>query len=293
MKFKTLKTILSHPLTAGTPVQTLFRFFKRGIVIRLHRHPVVYPFIGGTHLVVEKGMSSAELQIYTGLYDFCETAFLIHYLQKDEDLFVDVGANIGVYSVLTAGVSQVPTIAAEPAPQAFERLKRNIRYNQLDALVELENVAIGDQNGFLYFTSELDAVNHVVPEGSRESALKVPSITLDELLVGKNPTCLKIDVEGFEANVINGATAVLSAEALQVVIMETNGLSDQYDYGQGYLHQKLLSFGFSPCRYEPVSRKLIRLDGPLDTNTLYVKDVEAAQKRTAVGPRFSVGHHSF
>lgn len=293
MKLKTIKTVLNHPLNAGRPLSALCRLFKRGLVVRLHRSPIAYPFVENTFLVVEQGMSSAELQIYTHLYDFREMAFLLHYMRKEEDVFVDIGANIGVYTVFAAGLAEVRVIAAEPAPGTFRKLERNVLFNGLQKNTELHNVAVGDENGYLDFTSGLDAVNHVVLNGEGKNTVKVPAVTLDHLLADKEATCLKIDVEGFEANVINGASSVLSRDSLQVVIMETNGLSDLYSFGQNYLHDKLVSFGFSPCAYDPFLRKIIILEQPDDTNTIYIKNVEAAVTRVREGRRFSVGGWKF
>ena len=130
MKLKTIKTVLGHPLNKDRKVKALMTLFKRGLVIRLHKHPMIYPFVEHVSLVVDKGMSSAELQIYTGLYDTNEMLFVMHYLRQ-EDTFVDVGANIGVYSVLASGITGAKSLSFEPIPSTFANLKRNINYNNL------------------------------------------------------------------------------------------------------------------------------------------------------------------
>ncbi|WP_353721710.1 FkbM family methyltransferase [Dyadobacter sp. 676] len=186
MKLKTIKTILSHPLNQHQKLAALLTFFKRGIIIRLHRHPIVYPFVEDTSLVVEKGMSSAELQIYTGLYDLHEMLFLMHYLRPG-DTFVDVGANVGVYTLLAAGVAGADAIAFEPIPSTFSKLRRNIAYNALLDRVDLRNLGVGDKEETLVFTSNLDATNHVVSNENdlHGATTKVHVDTLDHLLTGK------------------------------------------------------------------------------------------------------------
>lgn len=295
MKLKTIRTVLSHPLNADRPFEALFRFLKRGVMVRLHRFPIVYPFIENTFLVVERGMFSAELQVYTYLYDFREMFFLLHYMREGEDVFVDVGANVGVYTVLAAGGAKVRSVAVEPVPETFRRLERNVAFNGLNDLTELHNVGAGDRKGHLNFTTNLDAVNHVVREtgAANTPSMSIPVMTLDDLLANTDVTCLKIDVEGFEANVVNGASSVLERAALQVVIMETNGLSDQYAFSQSYLHDQLVSFGFHPCRYDPVTRGIIRLERPDEANTIYIKDVDWAMHRVEGGRRFKIADRSF
>lgn len=280
MKLKTIKTILSHPLNQQNKLSALITFFKRGIVIRLHHHPMVYPFLENTSLVVEKGMSSAELQIYTGLYDLHEMLFLTHYLRPG-DTFVDVGANVGVYTLLAAGVAGANAVSFEPIPSTFSKLRRNVTYNDLLDRVDLRNLGVGDKEETLVFTNNLDATNHVVSSEKdlAGATTKVPVDTLDRLLTGKKANFLKIDVEGFEANVINGAPDTLASPDLKVIIMETNGLSDQYEFGQNYLHNKLLSLGFAPHSYDPFKRNLQEISTTGSQNTIYLRDSGFVRER--------------
>ena len=274
MKLKTIKTILGHPLNKNNKISALLTFIKRGLIIRLHKYPIVYPFVENTLLVVDKGMSSAELQIYTTLYDTNEMLFVMHFL-RPEDTFVDVGANIGVYSVLASGITGAKSLAFEPIPSTFANLKRNINFNNLQANTELFNLGVGDKEETLTFSNSLDAINHVIHEtGFSGDTTSVPVNSLDNLLVGKNINLLKIDVEGFEANVINGATQTLERPELKVIIMETNGLSDQYEFGQNYIHDKLLSVGFQPYNYSPKERKLSKITATNPENTIYIRDLE-------------------
>ncbi len=279
MKLKTIKTILGHPLNKNRKIGALLTFFKRGVVIRLHKHPIVYPFVENTFLVVDKGMSSAELQIYTTLYDTNEMLFIMHFL-RPEDTFADVGANIGVYSVLASGITGAKSIAFEPIPSTFASLKRNMQFNNLLQRAELHNLGVGDKEETLTFSNSLDAINHVIHDsGFQGATTSVPVTSLDKILQDKPVNVLKIDVEGFEANVINGAPQTLLRPELKAVIMETNGLSDQYEFGQNYLHDKLLGIGFLPYNYLPAQRKLVKIEGTNPENTIYIRDLAFVQQR--------------
>jgi hypothetical protein len=70
---------------------------------------------------------------------------------------------------------------------------------------------------------------------------------------------MKIDVEGFEANVIQGAPALLVQPLLQAVLIELNGLGARYGFSDADIHARLLDFGFHPVRYEPFDRRLVAL----------------------------------
>ncbi len=266
-------------MNQGRKISALITFFKRGVLIRLHKYPMIYPFIENTFLVVDKGMSSAELQIYTTLYDTNEMLFMMHFLDSD-DTFVDVGANIGVYSVLASGVAGAKSISFEPIPSTFANLKRNIDFNNLQSKAELFNMGVGDKEEMLTFSNSLDAINHVIHDASFSGATaSVPVNSLDNLLVDKNVNLLKIDVEGFEANVINGASKTLERPELKVIIMETNGLSDQYEFGQNYIHDKLLRLGFIPYNYFPKERRLNKITDTNPENTIYIRDLAYVEKQ--------------
>jgi len=285
MKLKTIRTILNHPLNRNRKLSALFTFFKRGLIIRLHKYPIVYPFLENTFLVVDKGMSSAELQIYTSLYDTNEMLFMMHYL-RPEDTFVDIGANIGVYSVLASGVTGAKSLSFEPIPSTFSRLKRNINYNNLQDKTELFNLGVGDKEEMLVFSDSLDAINHVISDGNYSGPVtNIPVNSLDNLMANQTPNLVKIDVEGFEANVINGATKTLERPELRVIIMETNGLSDQYEFGQNYIHNKLLSLGFTPNSYSPNERKIIPIESTNPENTIYIRDMEFVKERIRTGKK--------
>jgi hypothetical protein len=118
---------------------------------------------------------------------------------------------------------------------------------------------------------------------------RVPVNSLDNVLVDKNISLLKIDVEGFEANVINGALKTLERPELKIIIMETNGLSDQYEFGQNYIHDKLLGLGFLPYNYFPVERKLTKITTTNPENTIYIRDLTFVENRIKTSRKIKLG----
>jgi len=68
-------------------------------VRRLVSGPILYPYVGNLSYLARPGMAGIVGNIYMGLEDFEEQSFLLHLLQPG-DLFVDVGANMGAYSLL-------------------------------------------------------------------------------------------------------------------------------------------------------------------------------------------------
>ena len=95
--------IAGHPLTRDQKLRAFGRFFRWQVESRLRRE-VIVPWIGGTRLAARKGMTGATGNIYCGLHEFEDMAFLLHFLRPC-DAFVDAGANI-VYTIRLASGCQ-------------------------------------------------------------------------------------------------------------------------------------------------------------------------------------------
>ena len=154
------------------------------------------------------------------------------------------------------------------------------------------NIGIGSQKTILSFTKNLDVVNHVIlnelPD-QQQALISVSCEPLDLLLTDQQkPSLLKIDVEGFEQEVINGAEKLLNDEALKAIIIELNGSGGRYGYDDTNIHQQLLSYGFYSYQYAPFTRKLKRVNGFGNLNTIYLKDVNFVQEKLKSANSFLV-----
>jgi len=281
--FQTLRFIYSHPLTRDQRLSATKRFFKWQVGARLLPYEILHPFVGNTKLLVKRGMAGATGNIYVGLHEFAEMAFLLHLL-RPEDLFGDIGANIGSFTILASGVVGASSVTAEPVPSTYSYLKRNVILNDLESLVQVLNIGVGAEPGELRFTSGHDTVNHVVTgaTGNDEATVLVRIRTMDELFADRTPVLLKIDVEGFEMAVLKGGSRTFSQPGLQALIMEINGACRRYGVAEEDIHRQVLSHGFHPVTYSPFERKL----GPAASfdpngNTIYVRDEAWVANRVA------------
>jgi FkbM family methyltransferase len=287
----TLRWILSHPLNRGRGAQAIRRYLSWQFGSRLVPGPVAVPFAGQTRLLVAPGMTGATGNIYCGLHEFHDMAFVLHVL-RPTDLFVDIGANVGTYSILAAGVASARCVSFEPHPGTFQHLLDNIRLNGIGDRVFPKNMAIGSGRSRLRFTANLDTVNHIVSSSERSnSTIEVEVDSLDSVLSEHDcPTVLKIDVEGFESEVIAGARTTLSSPSLLAVIMELNGSGARYGYTDEDLHCSMKDRGFEAASYEPFARRLVgRARGlPAEGNVLYVRDRAEVMARIESAPRFEI-----
>lgn len=286
--WRTLRHYLEHPLGRRNRGATLMRILRWQLGSRLLGAQAAVPFVDRSRLLVGTGMHGATGNVYVGLMEFEDMAFVLH-LMREGDQFLDVGANVGVYSILAASRG-ARVLAVEPVPDTYEQLLDNIHLNRFQERIEARRVGVGKGAGELRFSIGSGPTNHVLTAGeSTDHSVTVAVDTLDAIAAGSAPTMLKIDVEGFEANVIAGAARLLNEPSLQAVLIELNGLGARYGFNDDDIHNELLTAGFSPASYEPFARRLTPLDGHRTSgNTLYVRPSAALEQRLREAPAVRV-----
>ncbi len=259
----TLQFIARHPLSSRRPFSAYWRYAKWQVESRL-REEVVFDWVGGSRLVARNGMTGATGNIYCGLHEFVDMAFLLHLLRPG-DLFVDVGANVGSYTVLASAVCGALSIAIEPDPGTGQWLKKNIETNSIGDRVTVIEAAVGAVAGTTRFTVGQDTTNRVAANSdiaTREVKIRI----LDEILANRAPVLIKIDVEGYEPQVVAGALTALKQPSLAAVITET---------ADSAIRSVMENCGFVCATYRPFERLIVTHDSsgkPTSSeNTLFVR----------------------
>ena len=157
-----------------------------------------------------------------------ELADLIGKMLKPGDVFLDIGANIGYFSLLAA--SKDPTckvIAFEPAKDIFGKLKENITINHFKNIITV-NTAVGEKSEekvlFLSRSDNLGMSSFRQPENFSGETEKVKVVSIDDWIkiAGLHKIDLiKIDVEGSEMTVLKGMMEVLG-RCKPSLVMEIN-----------------------------------------------------------------------
>ena len=289
--FNTLHYIINHPLCKNNKLEALSRWFCWQVGSRLVPGEVAVRFVDDSRLLVGPGMTGATGNIYCGLHEFEDMSFLLHILRKD-DLFLDVGANIGSYTVLAGAVRGAHCIAFEPIPTTYQYLQQNINLNGINHLVNVFNMGLGKSHERRRFSADLDTMNHAVPEHASFSSetTEVEVMPLDSALENRNPTLIKIDVEGYETNVIAGADRTLSMGSLDAVIMELNGSGKRYGFDDHAIIKKMQAYGFKTFSYLPFERRLTPLEvgNARSGNILFIRNIKQVEKRLVEAPSFHV-----
>jgi len=275
----------THPLTRDAQLKAWARFVSWQIRSRMQEE-IIVPWIAGQRLAVRRGMTGATGNIYVGLNEFADMMLALHFL-RGGDLFLDVGANVGSYTILASGVCRATTWAFEPDPGIVRSFKRNIAINNLDELVTVYDLALGNSDAAIPFTIGKDTANRIASAGEKNVRM-VRQQRLDALVGRGCPhpiIMMKIDVEGYEEEVIRGAKALLANDCLKIILLE-------WPKGS-WIWEELLGHHFQRAYYEPFSRKL-RLE-PGDTlsspNSLFVRDWDFVNSRVTTANHLEILGH--
>jgi len=161
-----------------------------------------------------------------GVYEFAVSQLVREYL-KPGDVFLDVGANIGYYSVI-AGATVGPAgavYAFEPSTRIRARLQRNVELNQMRQ-ISIRGEAVTAGAGIVRLVEPQgvgnDGLAYVQTNGD-SSGIEVRAISLDDLseFSEHTPHLIKVDVEGGEADVFRGARGLLNRSDAPSIIFES------------------------------------------------------------------------
>lgn len=168
---------------------------------------------------------------------------------KEGDIVFDVGANVGFYSLLAAEIvgSFGSVFSFEPLLQNFNYLKGNIELNKIKN-INIFNIAVSSESGLAFFNTNN---NRSQGQISKSGKIKVETVKLDEWVDGKKlplPSVMKIDVEGAEMQVLEGAKSLI-LQSHPMIFLATHGKD---------IHEKccdfLISLGY---KLEPIGAENI------------------------------------
>lgn len=278
--FFILKYIYKHPLNKNRKLKAIFNFFKWQFISFFLKRGQIVKWIDDTKFIVRKGDTGLTGNLYCGLMDFRDMGFLLHYL-RETDTFYDIGANLGIYTLISSSIKKCISYTFEPIPNTYNRLIEQIKINKIQKKVFLNNCGVGKKSENLKFTYFFDSGNKVSIDSS-DDVITRPVISLDDSFNPKSNTVVKIDVEGYEKFVLEGGSKFFSNNNVKVLIIELNDLSDDYGYSINEIHQIILSHGFMQVKYDPIKRNLYHLKNIReneDVNVIYIKNFSDTLKR--------------
>ena len=273
------KQLKKHPLVDNA-ILGIIKYLSINIILRFKKNMTIWNWVNGLKYYLMIGDSCMISNCYFVLDDYEELLFILNYL-KGSDTFIDVGANHGNYTLIASGIVGSKTISIEPVETTFKRLKMNIELNKLNNVV-LKQVGISNKNGKLRISNDRGELNRILKDNDHSNNEAISVTTLDDLLIEeKNISMIKVDVEGYEKQVLEGALNILKCKNLNVVQIELNNSNQYYGYRENEIIRFLKKFGFKPYRYNPLTKGVLELPerNHNSINTLFIKNLKKVRER--------------
>jgi len=215
-----------------------FYFFLTKILLKIGANPIVKAKMNDdTVMIVDLSTRTERAAYFKGVYDK-DDLDLIQSLIKKDRCFLDVGANIGFYSVSMGNFFRLnyPTnrvVAYEAFKGNFNRLQKNIEFNKLSEYCLINDYGLSDKEGEQIITLREDfkggsntgnaaiPTNEVFDSGFKTAPIKL--MTLDQVWDEKYGIIdwVKMDIEGHEDYCLKGAQKTISKQR-PAILMEVN-----------------------------------------------------------------------
>lgn len=185
------------------------------------REPIIRDILG-QRMLLDPAQQGIDRDLLTdGIREPIATGHFMRIL-RDDDVVLEIGANIGYYAIIESRLCR-KIYAAEPHPGNFQRLIGNLELNNTKN-VECFNIALGSKDGPITLNCSELSNWHSCRSAPTESgnAIEVEGRSIDSFVANRTqPTFIKMDVEGYELEVLRGATETL--RHVRGVFLELHG----------------------------------------------------------------------
>ena len=204
-----------------------------------------------------------EQNIWLEREEWDELVLLNNLLGKGET-FIDVGANIGTWSLVAAKIAgeDGKVLSVEPNPKTAERLRKNVELNSFGNVNVIEGAA-SDNEGTCFLTCPQEHNLASIVTEKDEGSLEVRSFTLDGVIDEVSITSvagIKIDAEGHELEVLKGAEGLLSKFRPWMIVEFNTTFLPSSRLGDWNVLQLLKTIGYDPYVFPASSLKRLNLD---------------------------------
>lgn len=258
--YSRLLTSISRSLPPRLGASLYYRFLSRMNLGDAPYREAPLGFAPGFRMNLMRGDSCHGCIAFSGCYELPLTRRLCEIARHEGGTLIDAGSNYGYYTLLWAFARpENRVIAFEASPRNFPALLANLEMNGVTQRVSARNLAVGDVAGTVHFkmSDPVQSGWDKVTDDPAEADWSVPLTTLAAELPDADYTALKIDCEGYDYRVVQGALPLLKARKVRHVFFEENpGCAEKFGVGAGEIGRLLEQFGYrvtpvgGPTEYE-------------------------------------------
>ena len=204
--FRQITRVWKAPGNRVSRITALLRALAWTVQKRVIKRPLeIMVFTDRRFYCYPDGFIGNSIRLFSEWADYDSLHFIDEFLHPG-DYFLDVGANVGLFTLLASRrIVSGGIVCVEPGRTQLARLREHLAANAISA--EVFPVAVSDNNSTVYLTQG-DAVAHVAAadgDSRRASAEVVQALLLDDFIPDRVYHLMKLDVEGFEAPALSGA----------------------------------------------------------------------------------------
>lgn len=284
------------------------QIWKRRIWISVLRrlHPIVQVQVGGRKMVVDlKDYVLGRILYLDGQYE-ADVQGLMQHMNLQGSVCLDIGANIGLHTIAMSHYvgDSGKVFAFEPEAHNFQLLRQNLRMNEADNVIALKSAVGSRESTCRLSLNSSNFGDHRVStdESANGNFQEVPLITIDgqlrELPDGA-VKFIKIDVQGFEYEVMQGMTATLNRNPDAIIFIEVFPLAlrgagtSATELMQFFRDQKMVGWEIHEDRIIPVSEPWVyELIREKEVNVIFSRNGESLRNllNTYYGYQISTAH---
>ncbi len=246
----------------GHRLRAVGRTIRYDLQTRMLKRPTLATIGSRSRIIVYPGETNGPHAAYRSLPNWPEMGVWQQHLRPG-DLFVDVGANIGIYTLFALDLG-AEVIACEPDRRNAARIRENLALNGYAAPVIQQ--ALSNEPGLLRFTQGLDSYNHIVLHGDSDRFVEVEATTLDDVLGDRTAAGVKVDVEGAERLVVEGARRALTEKRIRLLQLEWSAAAVETTLGErrDVVAELLHDAGYRLYRPHRGTAELVLLTGDIE-----------------------------
>lgn len=211
---------------------------------------------------------------FTQDYEHAELTYLSQHLKAD-DVFVDIGANIGVYSLIASKLlaAKGKVISFEASAKNYDRLQEHLSLNKAEN-IKAHHLAIAEKEKeiTLYYDAQEANIGMISAyANSNEIGEKIKAVALDDFLPNQKVDFIKLDIEGGEYDALKGMQKLLQKQNPTLLIEIEEDIIAKTEYTVEDLINFLKELGYQKYFISNAGKLIAENENPARKNYIFLK----------------------